>query len=86
MAIHNMSSRQFNQDTGGAKKAANSGPVFITDRGVPSHVLISIEEYNRLTGNQISLLKVLVHESSRDIDFSPPKLKGPELQNADLNE
>lgn len=45
-----LSSREFNQDTGRAKKATAQGPVFITDRGRPAHVLLSIEEYRRLTG------------------------------------
>lgn len=45
-----LSSREFNQDTGRAKKATAEGPVFITDRGRPAHVLLSIEEYRRLTG------------------------------------
>ncbi len=45
-----LSSREFNQDTGRAKKASTEGPVFITDRGRPAHVLLSIEEYRRLTG------------------------------------
>jgi PHD/YefM family antitoxin component YafN of YafNO toxin-antitoxin module len=43
-----ISSRVFNQDTAGAKLAANQGPVFITDRGRPAPVLLSIEEYRRL--------------------------------------
>lgn len=45
-----LSSRRFNQDTSGAKKAADQGPVFITDRGRPAYVLLSIEAYQRLTG------------------------------------
>ncbi|WP_454850360.1 type II toxin-antitoxin system prevent-host-death family antitoxin [Rhizobium binxianense] len=47
-----MTSREFNQDTSGAKRAAAGGPVFITDRGKPSYVLLSIEEYQRLTGEK----------------------------------
>ena len=43
-----MSSREFNQDTSRAKKAASKGPVFITDRGRPAHVLLTIEDYRRL--------------------------------------
>lgn len=43
-----MSSRDFNQDTGRAKRAATKGPVFITSRGQPTHVLLSKEEYDRL--------------------------------------
>ena len=52
MRVTTLSSREFNQDTGRAKKAAKDGPVFITDRGVPAHVLLSIEEYQHLAGNQ----------------------------------
>lgn len=48
-AITTLSSRQFNENTSEAKKAASKGPVFITDRGRPAHVLLSIEEYRRLT-------------------------------------
>lgn len=43
-----LTAREFNQDTARAKRAAKNGPVFITDRGKPSHVLLSIEEYERL--------------------------------------
>lgn len=39
-----MSSRQFNQDTSGAKKAAENGPVYITDRGRPAHVLLTFDD------------------------------------------
>ena len=35
MSITTISSRDFNQDTSGAKKAAQAGPVYITDRGRP---------------------------------------------------
>ena len=51
-----LSSREFNQDTSRAKKATSKGPVFITDRGMPAHVLLSIEEYHRLTEGQGSIL------------------------------
>ncbi len=49
MPITTVSSRDLNQDVTRAKKAALNGPVFITDRGRPSHVLLSIDEYKRLT-------------------------------------
>lgn len=45
-----MTSREFNQDTSRAKKAAERGPVFITDRGRPAHVLLSFEAYEKLLG------------------------------------
>jgi prevent-host-death family protein len=56
MAITTLSSREFNQDTGRAKQASRSGPVFITDRGRPAHVLITIEEYQKLTGGPMTWL------------------------------
>ncbi len=45
-----MSSREFNQDTSRAKKAAADGPVFITDRGKPAHVLLTFAAYQELLG------------------------------------
>lgn len=59
MAITTLSSREFNQDTSRAKKAAAQGPVFITDRGTPAHVLLSIEEYRRLAGGRGSIIDSL---------------------------
>lgn len=50
MGITTVSSREFNQHASDVKKAANNGPVFITDRGRPAHVLLSMEEYLKLTG------------------------------------
>jgi len=44
-----LTSREFNQDTGRAKRAANDGPVYITNRGRPSHVLLTFEAYRNLT-------------------------------------
>ncbi|MFV0317453.1 MAG: type II toxin-antitoxin system Phd/YefM family antitoxin [Microthrixaceae bacterium] len=43
-----MSSREFNQDTSRAKREAENGPVYITDRGRPAHVLLTIEDYEQL--------------------------------------
>lgn len=54
-----LSSRQFNQDTAGAKKAAEKGPVVVTDRGKPTHVLLSYQAYRALTGSGKSLVDLL---------------------------
>lgn len=45
-----ITSRQFNQDTAGAKRAAEEGPVVITDRGRPAHVLLTWRAYAGLAG------------------------------------
>jgi len=69
MAITTVSSREFNQDTSSAKKAALHGPVIITDRGRPAHVLLSIEEYQKLTGTNPSIVDLLVMPEAADIEF-----------------
>jgi prevent-host-death family protein len=74
MGITTLSSREFNQDAGRAKKAAEKGPVFITDRGRPAHVLLSIEEYRKLTGAGRSLAELVAQKEGGDFDFDPPKL------------
>jgi len=74
MAITTLSSRDFNQDTSRAKKAASEGPVFITDRGKPAHVLLSIEDYQRLTGKRRSIVDVLAMPGLEDIEFDPPRV------------
>jgi prevent-host-death family protein len=74
MPITKLSSREFNQDTGRAKKAARNGPVFITDRGRPSHVLLTIEEYRAMAGKQKSIVDLLAMPEAGDIEFEPLRL------------
>jgi prevent-host-death family protein len=69
MPVTTVTSREFNQDSGRAKKAAEKGPVFITDRGQPSHVLLSIDDYRRLTGSQVKIADLLSHEASADVEL-----------------
>lgn len=72
-----LTSRQFNHDTGGAKRAAKKGPVLITHRGERSHVLLTYEDYERLAGREKSLAEALAMPGGEDIDFDPPKMEGP---------
>ena len=69
-----LSSREFNQDTGKAKKAALQGPVFITDRGKASYVLLTVEEYRKICGAQSNMADLLAMPESDDNEFQPPKL------------
>ncbi|MCU1762453.1 type II toxin-antitoxin system Phd/YefM family antitoxin [Pseudomonas sp. 14P_8.1_Bac3] len=69
MAITTISSRDFNQDTSSAKKATRQGPVIITDRGKPAHVLLSIEDYEKLTGVSASIVELLAMPEAADIEF-----------------
>lgn len=85
MTVTTLSSREFNQDTGRAKKAAKDGPVFITDRGQPAHVLLTIEDYRRLSGQSESIVTLLGMAGDEDIDFDPPRLSGPISRPADFS-
>ena len=79
-----MTSREFNQDAARAKRAAYEGPVFITDRGRPAHVLLSIDEYRRLTGAGARIADLLSAPEAADVAFEPPRL--PDVaQAADLS-
>ncbi|WP_250657818.1 type II toxin-antitoxin system Phd/YefM family antitoxin [Alkalimarinus coralli] len=69
-----LTSREFNQDTGRAKKEALTGPVYITDRGRPSHVLLSYEEYRAMTEKKASIGEMLSMDGVEDIEFAPGKL------------
>jgi hypothetical protein len=67
-----MTSREFNQDTGRAKKAAANGPVFVTDRGESTHVLLNIDEYRRLTHTGKSIIEQMaMPELEEGDDFDP---------------
>jgi prevent-host-death family protein len=74
VSITTISSREFNQDAGGAKKAAEKGPVIITDRGRPAHVLLSFEHYQKLVGAGPSLLEALAQKEEGDFEFEPPRM------------
>lgn len=81
--ISTLSSREFNQDTSKAKKAAERGPVFITDRGRASHVLLTIRDYQALAGPSTSIVELLALPD--DIELEVPRvthLYGP----ADLSD
>ena len=68
-----MSSREFNQDTSGAKKASKDGPVYITDRGRPAHVLLSFDAYEELVAPHSALDLLAEPAGVADIEFVAAK-------------
>ncbi|WP_145942447.1 type II toxin-antitoxin system Phd/YefM family antitoxin [Corynebacterium glyciniphilum] len=80
-----MSSRAFNQDVSSAKRSADTEPLVITDRGRPAYVLLTIDDYRDLTGDNEDLLERLSmnDEDADEIDFDPAPvsfgLRVPEL-------
>lgn len=84
MPVKTISSREFNQAASEAKRAANHATVFITDRGRPAHVLMSMAEYQRLTQQRRSIVEVLAMPVLDDVDFvAEPLTLG--LRPADLS-
>lgn len=79
-----VTSRQFNQDTSAAKKAALQGPVIITDRGKPAHVLLSYSDYQKLSGPRASLADLLFVPNSQEIELEIPISQEP-ARAADLD-
>jgi hypothetical protein len=71
-----MTAREFNQDTARATRLANEEPVFISKRGRLSYVLLTIDDYNELTGRHCdrSILDALFMEEAADIEFDIPRL------------
>jgi prevent-host-death family protein len=84
MSIVTISSREFNQDIGKAKKKAREHPVIITDRGKPAHVLLSIEQYRKIIGSEKNILDLLAMPSAVDIEFDPAKMDGLLIRPAEL--
>jgi prevent-host-death family protein len=73
MKVTTFSSREFNQAASQAKRAANDGPVFITDRGKPAHVLMSMALYQRLSGSQQKIADLLAMPRTEDIELEIPR-------------
>lgn len=64
----------FDRDAAEARRAADTGPVIITDEGRPSHVLLSIAEYGRLMADRRSIAEALAMGEAGDFDFDSPRL------------
>jgi prevent-host-death family protein len=76
MTITTLSSREFNQDASRAKRAAKAGPVIITERGRPAHVLMTIEDYRKLAGGEMTLSRAVEQVNQADFEFEPPRIEG----------
>lgn len=73
MSVHSISSREFTARVAEAKRWTVDGPVYITDRGSPAHVLLSYEEFQRMKGAQRSLVDQLAMDDGDGIEFNPAK-------------
>ena len=64
-----MSSREFNQDLGRAKKTSLATPVLVTERGNPTHVLLSYDDYQQLLNQQPNVTDLLALHVDIEVDI-----------------
>ncbi len=84
MTITTVTSRELNQDISKVKKVCEVGPVYVTNRGEPTHVIMTFEEYQKLIGNHENIVELLTMDDV-DIEFEPPKLKNNLFNSVDLS-
>lgn len=68
-----ISSRELNQDVSAAKRLARIEPVFVTDRGRPTHVLMSIDAFRQLSGQRDSIVDLLALPGVDDAELGAPE-------------
>lgn len=78
-----MTSREFDQNTAKAKRKAAQGPVIITLRAKPAHVLMSMDEYERMRPKSVG--EVLAMPEGCDFDFEPPRMPDIDLKIPDFD-
>lgn len=66
-----VTSRELNQDVSKAKRFARDAPVFVTDRGRPTHVLLSIDAYRQLSGEHQNIVDLLAAPEGAVFDSGP---------------
>jgi len=82
-----MSAREFNQYSGRAKALAQTEPVFITDRGKVTHVLLNIGEYLEISKKTASLASWADSWKGLSLDFDFATLRAAgSLREADLDD
>jgi prevent-host-death family protein len=86
MPITTLSSREFNQDTSRATKAAKKGPVYITNRGRRAFVLLTADDFDRITHQEKSIVELLrMPEGTPAFDFDFEELRSISPREVDFD-
>jgi prevent-host-death family protein len=72
-----ISSRELRRAIAAAKRAAADRPVVITDRGRPSHVLLTYDHYLRLAGTSADIVSLLAMSDDIDGQSEPAQVGSP---------
>ncbi|RDH46214.1 type II toxin-antitoxin system Phd/YefM family antitoxin [Zooshikella ganghwensis] len=75
MQKRTFTTHELNQNPSEAKAASQFGPVFITEQGKPTHVLLTIDDYEQLTQQEPSILDLLKMPEDEDFDFEASKIE-----------
>ena len=77
--MRTFSAREFNRDVSAAKRAADDGPVIVTDRGQAAYVLMTIGDYRDLTRSEVDLATLLAHPEGIEIDLPSRELSSRDI-------
>ncbi|MCF1461226.1 type II toxin-antitoxin system Phd/YefM family antitoxin [Agrobacterium vitis] len=75
MTMTHLTSRELKQDVSRAKRAVEAGPLVITDSSWPSLVLMTYDEFERLTGKRRNLIDTLSLPGLSSISYETPRVE-----------
>jgi hypothetical protein len=75
---------EFVQEIEQAKKASQDGPVFLMEGGHKTHVLLSLDEYRKVSDKGLSIVDMLWDPAAAALDdIELPKREIQEFKNLD---
>lgn len=67
-----ISSQEFNRQASHARNLSDNAPVFITVHGKVSTVMLSIDDYHKLTSEKSSVLAAIGNHDAAFVEFELP--------------
>lgn len=77
MATATLPSRKIEPNLTELLEESNEGPVFLHDEHRPSHVLMTIADYERIISGKLNIVEMLWMPGMPDIDFDPVRSTEP---------
>lgn len=74
MAITSLPTQEFAQDVQKALNATENGPVYISDCGIETHVLLSYVDYQRILAQRDNIGHSLAMPEEADSEFEIPRV------------
>ena len=77
--------KEFVHDVVAVQRAADDGPVVITDHDRPAYVLLRHDAYEKLVSSGKTILELLAQPGGEEFDFEPPRMEGPFHRDVDFS-